>query len=556
MLILSIISVILFVMCLWYFAAPFNPGFVSMYDDLFKREPFESSSNLTQKIISGNYKDMFSKDLEFEVGDFWVYLNKWMMLTMITAIVIIIITRILGMRGKLKYYKADMVVYLCVILSFAVYYMIPILFADYTLEFKRSVLKSAVYSEYTVQINPLHLRFFITAGYSLFMIFICLRHNKRKVEYEKKLLSVDETYIPDPVDRKIVRVLSVIAAVLFFGLLLINIKTVKICLDYKSNYGEYAKADHAVRTDLEEHFLGNYQNDAVMTDEGLYFVGDVPSAVDGVYTIKRLEPSGERITSIYSGDILFRAIGYCDGYLYGATYEGIYQIDPESGECKLIIEHDDKNDIKDFCVVDNRMYYQEGISSEEAKVRTGEDRDYDVIPSVIKAADISEGNVSEPYLYASDINTKDFRYYNGFLLTRYIMNEKHNIYYGANPQYSGDKIWIVDSDGYNNRNILKLFVKNQTFPNEMEDIGCINYEDGVIYFIKLKEDGFDVCKCSPDMSDIEVLDTYTDGFDYTKCDHKGIRMGVSDKKIVVIINEEPKTSLRETRDALTYVTDK
>lgn len=27
MLILSIISVILFVMCLWYFAAPFNPGF-------------------------------------------------------------------------------------------------------------------------------------------------------------------------------------------------------------------------------------------------------------------------------------------------------------------------------------------------------------------------------------------------------------------------------------------------------------------------------------------------------------------------------------------------
>ena len=98
------------------------------------------------------------------------------------------------------------------------------------------------------------------------------------------------------------------------------------------------------------------------------------------------------------------------------------------------------------------------------------------------------------------------------------------------------------------------FFTSGGFPEEMYDIGCINIQDGAVYYVQLKEDGFDICKCNPDGSDIEVIDTYTDGLDYTVYSHKAIRMCLSDNKIVVLFNESH--SPYGAKDALTYVVDR
>ena len=147
MFVLTIISIILFVMCLWYFVTPFNPGFESVSDALFNRDPFESSSNITNKIINGHGNEVFNSDVKYEVGDFWVYLSRFMMCVMIAAIILLIVTRVLGHKGKVRDYKIDIPVYVLVILSFAVYYLTPILFA-----------------EYKVEMNRIHVRYFITAA--------------------------------------------------------------------------------------------------------------------------------------------------------------------------------------------------------------------------------------------------------------------------------------------------------------------------------------------------------------------------------------------------------
>ena len=224
-----------------------------------------------------------------------------------------------------------------------------------------------------------------------------------------------------------------------------------------------------------------------------------------------------------------------------------------------MIEASDKNDIKDFCLIDNTIYYLEGISLEEKVYRTkSDDEKYETIQSVIWAADVSGDSVSEPYMYASDINTRNFYYYNGFLITRFIMNEQYRPYYGINPQYTGDKVWLLTGDGYNysneDSNCAQRFFTSGGHPEEMYDIGCINIQDGAVYYVQLKEDGFDICKCNPDGSDIEVIDTYTDGLDYTVYSHKAIRMCLSDNKIVVLFNESH--SPYGAKDALTYVVDR
>lgn len=541
MFLLTIISIILFVMCLWYFVTPFNPGFESVSDALFNRDPFESSSNITNKIINGNGNEVFNSDVKYEVGDFWVYLSRFMMCVMIAAIILLIITRVLGHKGKVRDYKIDIPVYVLVILSFAVYYLTPILFA-----------------EYKVEMNRIHLRYFITTGYSLFMIVVCALHHRKKVTYEKKFLSDEEAFTKGRISGEKERLFFFVTAVVFAALLLINGKFFLIAHDYSCNYREYKKADHARRTDLEEEYLGNFQNEAVMTEEGLYFEGVYPMKVGEDHTINRLDNNGE-ITTVYSGEKSFGAIGYADGNLYGADKDGIYAINPDSGECKLVIEASDKKEIKDFCLIDNTIYYLEGISLEEKVYRTkSDDEKYETIQSVIWAADVSGDSVSEPYMYASDINTRNFYYYNGFLITRFIMNEQYRPYYGMNPQYTGDKVWLLTGDGYNysneDSNCAQCFFTSGGFPEEMYDIGCINIQDGAVYYVQLKEDGFDICKCNPDGSDIEVIDTYTDGLDYTVYSHKAIRMCLSDNKIVVLFNESH--SPYGAKDALTYVVDR
>ena len=47
----------------------------------------------------------------------------------------------------------------------------------------------------------------------------------------------------------------------------------RTCSQYSANYGKFFEEDHdEMRERLEKGYVGNFQNQAVETDEGLYFL--------------------------------------------------------------------------------------------------------------------------------------------------------------------------------------------------------------------------------------------------------------------------------------------
>ena len=245
----------------------------------------------------------------------------------------------------------------------------------------------------------------------------------------------------------------------------------------------------------------------------------------------KLDAEGN-ISEVYVGEDYLSSIAYYDGYLYAAHRRGIIKINPENGEAEKVLRPEDKYEFSDFCMVDNRMYIQ---SSPDADIKgvysnTTDLKDY------IVYCDIEGDSLSKPVLYLGDVKEYNHdRGYDGEILYMYVMNiyELHTYGYSRHQYYSDYGYEVSESVGDDGvENILSI--EHRNIPDGcIEDVGAANVHNGAIYYVHLLEDGFEVCKCSIDGTNVEVLDTYKDGVDYRDVEMDTFKIAISDNKILV-----------------------
>ena len=527
MIVFSIISIIIFLYFFRFFGCCLNPGFDSIYDDLLVREAFEHPVGFGGERLfkSTSLMDVLLGRVEIQSGEFWVSINRWMMLVMVLAIAALIVNRILVIKKMIPEYKADIFIYLGVLEAVVIYLLTPLLFAKYEVKY------------FFVSITG--ISFAVLICYCFTMIAIChFSHEKEKayndlVHPEKE--KTEANVVKEEKRIKTLKRVGITGIVLFELTLLFWFKSFMICMNYKENYGSYEQVNHTDKMYLAENYLGNYQNKAVNTDSGLYYIGYVDTGEgrgEGFpEKINKLDAEGN-ISEVYVGEDYLSSIAYYDGYLYAAHRRGIIKINPENGEAEKVLRPEDKYEFSDFCMVDNRMYIQ---SSPDADIKgvysnTTDLKDY------IVYCDIEGDSLSKPVLYLGDVKEYNHdRGYDGEILYMYVMNihELHTYGYSRHQYYSDYGYEVSESVGDDGvENILSI--EHRNIPDGcIEDVGAANVHNGAIYYVHLLEDGFEVCKCSIDGTNVEVLDTYKDGVDYRNVEMDTFKIAISDNKILV-----------------------
>lgn len=553
MIVFTIISIIIFAYFLRYFGCCFDPGFYSIYDKLMVRGPFESPISIESKKIyeSSSLVDVLLGRVEVKSGEFWVSINRWMMMVMMIAIVALIVNRILIIKKMIPEYKADIFVYAGVIEGMVIYLLTPVLFVRYEMKY--------------LFVSPAGISFIVLISYCFTVIVICHYSYKKEKAYDNLVHPDKEKTEKDIVEEekknKVLKRVAITGIVLFEITLAMWFKAFVICMDYSDHYGNYEKEDHTPRADLEAGYLGNYQNQAVNTEKGLFYIASSNSGEGkegDCKLVKKMDSDGN-ISEVFRGEDSHYSIGYYKGYLYLANEQEVLKVDAETGEAEKILTQDEKQDIQDFCIVDNRLYIQTAMSYEEIKRHK---YNIDMVESNIYYFEIGEDKLSGPVLYLGDVIDKYGSFFDGEILSFYLMNSSdYHGYRNLRRQSIGQYYYTLNEQMTDSRDISNFLVISDRIveENSIQDVGSFNVHNGTIYYIHLLEDGFELCKCGMDGTGSEVIDTYTDGIDYIDIDINAFRMAITDNKILVYSTPAYATD-DETRDmtlidSVEYVTD-
>ena len=514
---LTLFLVALYFFCFVSFLTGDQPGFVSFLDTIMRRIPFVGQEQVK--------------------GGFWDSLRSWMLVVLILASFFLILNMFLRHKKAVDGRIPEVVICMCVALSFAGYYCAAVFMARYEI-----VMSSA------------HILYMSTAALSLVMAGINLYGVMKSREKGKKA-----------------SILYPLSLILIFGIMFFfagGFRAFRTCSQYSANYGKFFEEDHdEMRERLEKGYVGNFQNQAVETDEGLYFLDYVEcdNGVRSIYyqSVKKMDPEGNiseiyantEDKGIYSG---VYSIGYADGYLFIANRNSVIRLDPDTGVTEDVITADDGHEIFDCCVVDNRIYYMQDIISGEE--RTDYIRDGLYYDKYIMVAEITGGEVQEPELYLADVSMSGW-YENADLLQRYIEGETPYNTVSLSSRYQcidGTRYAIEDTDyseGSDN-GILVIRDVDNSIVTDIENAGGINISNGRIYYVSLMENGFDICSCALDGSDIVVIDSYEDGRDYRNAFIDDFRIIIGQGKILVTASGYVYgTEYDIINDSMVYVTD-
>ena len=497
-----------------------NPGFVSVYDKYLFRSPFYNDPYYVgdylekQNIRTGLFGKLttevqgISDTIEFTYSPFWVAVNRWLMVILLIAIIMLAINRVLIALKKLPEYIADIPVYAMVILSIGGYY-----------------LSVKVLGGYTPVNDRFHLGILLLVIFSVFVIVFGIIRKKSADKWngseEKKKSKKMMTFMT----------VVVIAQVLLFLIVpgKFMLDAIKVYKDYKPIYGSYNPEKKKIRRDLEENgFAGNFANQAVDTENGLYFIENKKSADDSYISyIRKLDVNGN-ITDICSSKAdkeeyynNYINIGYADGYIYASTSYLIYRIDPEDGSAVEAISAKNDYCIAEMCVVDNKLYYAE-IPDDY----TSGEKAYAWV------CKIDGTGLTEPELYAGGLNRGVFNRFSQFessaLLTNIVIGDYvYNKNDGGRLQRCDKRTFYV-MRGYTWNDVFtptQLIIEEDSDPKNrisIEKVGGFTLYNNSIYYVQLKENGFDLCKCDTDGSNTEVLDTYICDKDLSKSYYQSV----------------------------------
>ena len=522
MIFFSMFLIILLLACYGELGYLTNIGFNSHYDDLMFRQSFEESLGLRDYLEKNDIKDglfgelSYLKTFEYRgyYSTFWVSINRWLMTAILIIVVFLIINRILAIKGKTHSHLVDIPLCICSIVAIVGYYHTCIYCGKY-----ETVSKG----------NP-HGLFYTTCGVAVItIIFGVLRHivTKRDREYKEysqaSIAGQDLDNLPVVHKKRngITVLIMLVETIIFALTFIVWYKPYRITQEYSSCYGVYDIEEHPLRLDLESEFNGNYINQAVETDEGLFFLerADIGGKEENRFgsAVYKLDKDG-KITNVYAGDeeVLnesgsegFFAIGYCNGYIYLCRRSGIVRMNPEDGSFEVIISPAERYEFTDACVVDNKLYYLE-----QDKTRSDFEHDK-LLPNRIMFVDISGDTISEPDVYLSHVIIKrEANYYKGRtseLLKTFITNEyvDYNGYENCRDQWFNGQWFCLYNGNPGLRDVKDyestLFISG--FGRKKDVSGYTIYKEK-IYYVQLKAHGFDVCKCNLDGTGIEVIDTY------------------------------------------------
>ena len=556
-----------------------NPGFFSLYDLYYYRRPFVNddyyiSGLKNQNIRDGLFGELtteiqgYSGPLGFTYAPFWVAVNRWLMAALLIAMILLIINRIFVLAKLLPEYLADIPVYAMTILSIGGYYLSVKVLGKFTPE------KAGFHA--TIILLVIFFIFAIALGIFLKKTFdghIFIKDKSEKDDAEKKKRK----------KKFIFATIVVIVQALLFIILpsKFMIDAVKVSQEYKPNYGCFKPEKMKVRYDLEKNgFTGNFVNRAVDTEDGLYFVENEEK--DGtvgekykyrneyITYVRKLDKNGN-ITDIclledeekYNINTIY--IGYADDYLYASRCYSISQIDPKDGSEVEVISATKGYYIAEMCVVDNKLYYMEHPDEYPSGEKT-----------LAWVCEIEGNTLSEPKLYASNLDRGIFDSYNRFgsatffsdmVIGDYIVNP---VYQGGRQQKYGKKYYCIEAGShYRGENkATKLTIADDIYPWKIdsffsiENVGGFTLYNDSLYFVLLKEDGFDLCKSDLEGSNIEVLDTYTCDKDLSKNYYQSIyKVMIGQGKIYVsaigevVADDEYYDYLNLHYDEIRFVTD-
>ena len=521
-----------------YLGKLLNPGFTSLYDKYIYRAPFVNNEYYINLLKNENIRDGlfgelttelqgYSGPVEFTYAPFWVAVNRWLMAILLIAIILLVINRILVLVKILPEYIADIPVYGMTILSVCGYYLSVKVLGDF------SPVKAGF-----------HAASIVLVLFSVFAIAIAIGIMRKRSVDGSNNVSKDKSEKNEEEDKKRKKKLIIATIVLAVQVLLFIILPSKFMIDafkinqeYKAYYGSFNPEKIKVRYDLEKNgFVGNFTNQAVDTGEGLYFIENETRTEDYVYDtsyikeetvvntthIRKLDENGN-ITDICPVESVekehyykFINIGYADGYLYASTWCSISRIDPADGSEVEVISASKDYYIAEMCVVDNKLYYMEL----PLDYQSGE-------KSFAWVCEIEGSNLSEPELYISglyrDVFVRFSQYESSSLLIDLVVGDyiDYPVFNGGKHQkYDGKYYCIERGSGWgDDYKATWLLIANDGNPgkhNYIDDVGGFTLYNDSIYFVKLKENGFDLCKSDLEGSNIEVLDTYTCDKDLSK----------------------------------------
>ena len=495
----SIILLLMYFCCFVTALNTDNPGFTSFYDTIMNRAFFVDPSTLDRAHSEGK---LFFISL----------MNSWLTLVLSVAAVIIIINYFMVRFKATLQHVTEITVCLCVSLSIALYYYAFLVEARYEL-----VMSSA------------HIGYFVTAGLSLviavFKIILLVRDHKGV----KKTLLIFPAFV-----------LLLFVELFFFC----GFKGYRMCKEYSVNYGLYGQEEHVLRTDLEESFAGNFSNQAVDTDEGLFFLD-----YDGsIYPecIKRMDSNGE-ISTVFrvTDDSKLWTIGYDDGYLFVNRKKDIIRIDPDTGLSEKAVEPEGDDYISDACVVDGKLYY---VIFSDNKSR-------------IMVSEIEDGVLAEPQLYISDINISGVTSYDteANLLQVYIIGEPARTrsrrgMWQQRAEARFEYYVLYEDEGFGADCPVMVLCADDSSKEYTFYVDGINVYNGKLYYVLLTERGFDICRCDLDGSNSEVIDSADLGVDCRDMRTGAMRIMTGQGKILVTCSDmEPL--LGADNDTVYYVTD-
>ena len=466
----SILLLLIYLFCFVTTMSTAEPGFTSFYDTIMKRAPFDATEHLQETFIS--------------------VMHNWLIFVLFAAFVFILINHFLLLIKVALRHITEAIVGFCIFLSFAYYYYAYIRLA-----------------RYEIVMSDTHIIYFVTAGLSLliavFKIILLIRDHK----------GVKKGHLVFPA-----LVLSAFG-VMFFSY---GIKGYGICKEYNVNYGIYGQEEHVLRTDLEDAFIGNFANQAVDTEKGLFFIDYESQAFPTC--IKRMDSNGEISTVYRSSDRWLWTIGYDDGYLFVNCRNDLIRIDPDTGADEKIIDPEDPEYISDACVVDGKLYY---VLNDDKAPR-------------IMVCEIEDGELSEAQLYISDIDLIGVWTYDpdADLLEVYIAGEP------AHPGWSHGswqqraegmyRYYITEGQDEELDRCTALAICSEDGSKEfMYYVDAINVHNGMLYYVLLNDHGFDICRCDLDGSNTEVLDSVDLGAECRDLYVGGIRIIIGQGRIVV-----------------------
>ena len=436
-----------------------NPGFTSYYDSFFKRIPF-----VTTEV-----------DGKTEYGEFWVDISRWLGIVAIVAAVLLVVVIILSLKKMIDPYLSQLPIYICMLCSMGLYYFTCIKLARYDFE-----------------MSGHHKAYFLFCIICCFMAIACLiarfvTLKKNAKTDHHSLFSKMRIIVP-------VAIVAVMGMTLFFWF-----KAYSLCRDYEMNYGLFGKSGRT-KLEIENEFMGNYVNQAVDTEEGLFYIDwavkDGRPLTDKLRVMK-MDKNGDA-EEIYSGadyegnimNLEFYNIGYADGYLYMSRPSEVIRMDPSDGSQESVIFPEEGCIIDQCVVLDNKIYCLE-VCADKAPF---------ILVSEIHGTDISKAEI-----YAEDLVLPSSR--NGSeLLINYIA--------GEDPTNTRSKYSYQVYDG------KAMYLEEYLDPDCLLDVdyllmdddnikyaGAANVYQGKIYYVLFAEDGFNVCTY-----DLETLEKETIGF--------------------------------------------